>query len=252
MIKWIGGATGALALVFGTATLAGNWMDSSAAAPAPSLAAAIPLDEPWSDLTIPVDANAIGANAVIDAALADDNGPDNAPGLRPAVATGSDTATLQRVRDERFVIKRILPITGPIKYGEWHWDDEGVPPGPIVMTVDLEARVISVFRGGYEIGAAAVLLGSQDHPTPLGTFPILTKEKDNVSEKYNNAPMPYTLRLTWSGVAIHGSEVENGYASHGCVGTPTPFAAKLFAVAKKGDKVIITRGQNIGMGDAIL
>ena len=23
-------------------------------------------------------------------------------------------------RDERFVIKRILPINGPIKYGEWH------------------------------------------------------------------------------------------------------------------------------------
>ncbi len=146
----------------------------------------------------------------------------------------------------------MLPIDGPIKYGEWHWDDEGVPAGPLVMTVDLNARVISVFRGGYEIGAAAVLLGTQDHPTPLGTFPILTKEKDNVSEKYDNAPMPYTLRLTWDGIAIHGSEVENGFASHGCVGTPNDFAAKLFAIAKKGDKVIITRGETLGVGEAIL
>ena len=127
-----------------------------------------------------------------------------------------------------------------------------MPPGPLVMTVDLDARVLSVFQGGYEIGAAAVLLGTQTHPTPLGTFPILTKEKDNISEKYNNTPMPYTLRLTWDGIAIHGSEVENGYASHGCVGAPNDFAAKLFAIARKGDKVVITRGETMGMGDAIL
>ena len=155
-------------------------------------------------------------------------------------------------KDETFVIKRVLPINGPIKYGEWHWDDEGIPDGPLVMTVDLDARVISVFKGGYEIGAAAVLLGTDDHPTPLGTFPILYKLKDNVSEKYNNAPMPYSMFLTKDGVAIHGAEVENGFASHGCVGTPTEFTAKIFAIAKKGDKVIITRGKRIGMGDSIL
>ncbi len=72
---------------------------------------------------------------------------------------------------------------GPIKYGEWYWDEEGVPPGPLVVTVDLDARVISVFRGGYEIGAAAVLLGTDEHPTPPGVFPILSKERHNVSEE---------------------------------------------------------------------
>ena len=155
-------------------------------------------------------------------------------------------------KESPFVIKRVLPIDGPIKYGEWYWDDEGVPAGPLVMTVDLDARVLSVFRNGYEIGATAVLLGTDEHPTPLGTFPILTKEKDNVSEKYNNAPMPWTLRLTWDGIAIHGSPVANGYASHGCIGTPDDFAEKLFAIAKKGDKVIITRGKMIGLGDKII
>ncbi|MEP3029685.1 MAG: L,D-transpeptidase family protein [Erythrobacter sp.] len=154
--------------------------------------------------------------------------------------------------DGPFVIKRILPIEGPIRYGEWYWDDEGVPDGPLVMTVDLEARVLSVFRGGYEIGATAALLGTTSHPTPLGTFPILTKEIDNVSEKYNNAPMPYTLRLTWDGIAIHGSPVINGYASHGCIGVPDEFAAKLFEIAERGDKVVITRGRMIGLGDAII
>ncbi|WP_427968588.1 L,D-transpeptidase family protein [Altererythrobacter sp.] len=155
--------------------------------------------------------------------------------------------------NDAFVIKRILPIDGPIKYGEWFWDDEGVPPGKLVVTVDLDARVISVFRNGYEIGAAAVLLGTEDHPTPLGTFPILTKERHNVSEKYDNAPMPWTLRLTWDGIAIHGgSEIQNGYASHGCISVPDPFAARLFDIARRGDKVVITRGKMIGLGDSII
>ena len=154
--------------------------------------------------------------------------------------------------DDPFVIKRVLPIEGPIRYGEWHWDDEDVPDGPLVMTVDLQARVISVFRGGYEIGAAAALLGTPEHPTPTGTFPILTKERHNVSEKYGNAPMPWTLRLTWDGVAIHGgSTVELGYASHGCIGVPDEFVSRLFDTAKVGDRVIITDGVMTGVGGSL-
>lgn len=152
-----------------------------------------------------------------------------------------------------FAIKSILPIEGSIRYGDWFWDESAAPgSGTMVITVDLEARVISAFRDGHEIGTAVALLGTQAHPTPLGTFPILTKEKDNVSEKYKNAPMPWTLRLTWDGIAIHGSPVMNGYASHGCIGVPDAFAAKLFAAAKRGDKVIITRGRMIGVGDKVM
>jgi len=162
-------------------------------------------------------------------------------------------AKLEADAKRPFTIRRVLPIEGPIKYGEWHWDDEGVPEGPLLITVDLEARTISVFRDGYEIGAAAVMLGTDEHPTPTGTFPILTKERHNVSEKYGNAPMPWTLRLTWDGIAIHGgSEVQNGYASHGCVAIPDPLAARIFEIAQKGDKVIITNGKRIGVGDPII
>ncbi len=154
--------------------------------------------------------------------------------------------------DDPFVIKRVLPIKGPIRYGEWHWDDEGIPDGPLVVTVDLQARVISVFRDGYEIGAAAALLGTPEHPTPTGTFPILTKERHNISEKYGDAPMPWTLRLTWDGVAVHGgSNVELGYASHGCIGVPDEFASRLFDTAAVGDVVIITDGVMTGVGGSL-
>ncbi|RNJ63842.1 MAG: L,D-transpeptidase [Porphyrobacter sp. IPPAS B-1204] len=172
--------------------------------------------------------------------------PLPAPAPTPAPVTAATSK-------DPFVIKSILPIEGSIRYGDWFWDESAAPKvGKLVITVDLEARVISAFRDGHEIGTAVALLGTQKHPTPLGTFPILTKEKDNVSEKYNNAPMPHTLRLTWDGIAIHGSVVLNGYASHGCIAVPDEFAALLFAAAKRGDKVIITRGKMVGVGDKVL
>jgi len=43
-----------------------------------------------------------------------------------------------------------------------------------------------------------------------------------------------------------------GYASHGCVGMPDAFAAKLFDTTKIGDKVYITRGKQVGMGDSLI
>ena len=153
--------------------------------------------------------------------------------------------------DERFVVKRILPIEGAIKYGDWHWDETGVPDGPIVVTVDLDARVISIFRGGYEIGAAAVLLGTDEKPTPTGVFPITEKKRHHVSNLYD-APMPYMQRLTNDGISLHATTVELGYASHGCIGMPEAFAARVFEKTRVGDRVFITRGKMIGMGDSLV
>lgn len=151
-----------------------------------------------------------------------------------------------------FVIKRILPIDGPIRYGEWHWNEDGAPAqGQLIITVDLEARVLSVFRDGHEIGATAVLLGTQEKPTPLGVFPITQKKESHVSNLYG-APMPFMQRLTNDGISIHASNVQNGFASHGCIGTPLPFARKLFAATKMGDIVIITRGKQVGLGDPLI
>lgn len=169
----------------------------------------------------------------------------------PAPAPATTTTAL--ASNDPFVIKSILPIEGSIRYGDWFWDETAAPAtGKLVITVDLEARVISAFRDGHEIGTAVALLGTQAHPTPLGTFPVLNKSRQHFSRKYNNAPMPHSLWITNTGIAIHGSTVMNGYASHGCIGVPDEFAAKLFAATKRGDKVIITRGKMVGIGDKVL
>jgi hypothetical protein len=215
MAKWIGGATALVTLLLGGAILAGRSMEARANDP-----------EQW---------------------LKDDIVVTQPPAAKPA------PAAVVRPAAAPFVIKRILKIDGPIKYGDWHWDDAGVPDGAIVVTVDLDARVLSVFKGGYEIGATAVLLGTDQHPTPLGVFPILSKERHNKSEIYGDAPMPWTLRLTQDGVAIHGgAPVEKGWASHGCIGTPNEFVSKLFAVVHVGDRVIITRGKRADVGTPLV
>src|SRR3546814_3425959 len=75
----------------------------------------------------------------------------------------------------------------------------------------------------------------------------MEKDEDHVSNLYD-APMPYMLRLTNDGVAIHGSEVEWGLATHGCIGIPTKFAALLFSQAGLVDHVIITKGHDVPCG----
>ena len=146
-----------------------------------------------------------------------------------------------------FTVKRILDIKAPLKHGDWAWDEADVPAGPMVVTVDLEAQTLSVFRDGYEIGVAVILYGATDKPTPLGTYPILEKDKDHFSSLYDNAPMPYSLRLTQDGVFIHASSVEWGNATHGCIGLPLPFAKKLFAAMKVGDPIVVTSGKKMDL-----
>ncbi|MGA1799536.1 L,D-transpeptidase family protein [Sphingomonas sp. 4RDLI-65] len=153
--------------------------------------------------------------------------------------------------DEGYVVKRVLDVPEPLRHGAYYWDTEGVPEGPIVITVDLVAQTLSIFRAGYEIGTAAVIYGADEKPTPLGVFKITQKDAHHVSNLYG-APMPYMLRLTNDGVSIHGSALMDGkYATHGCVGVPTAFAKLIFGQVKLGDRVIVTSGEMLERGGRI-
>lgn len=163
----------------------------------------------------------------------------------PKVAPVAPAQTKARPAPQQstFTLKRVLNVPGPLGHGEYLWDEAGVPPGPMVVTVDLKAQTLSVFRGGYEIGVAVIVYGANEKPTPVGSYPIMEKDIDHVSNLYDDAPMPYALRLTNDGVFIHASNVQWGNATHGCIGLPLPFAKKLFAAMKVGDPVIVTNGK---------
>jgi len=167
------------------------------------------------------------------------------PAAKPAKVAAP--ATPEHDDADHYAIKSALKIDGPLKHGDYVWNDDGVPAGKILITVDLTAQTLSVFRDGYEIGVAVILYGATDKPSPLGAFPITQMKKHHISNLYN-APMPYMLRLTNDGVAIHGSDVKWGSATHGCIGVPTEFAKLLFAQVKLGDRVIITDGQMLQVG----
>ncbi len=151
-------------------------------------------------------------------------------------------------------VKSVLDVRRPFTHGDWYWDEAAAPAdkgGKIVVTVDLKAQVLSVFRDGHEIGTAVMIYGADIKPTPLGVFNVSFRKAKHVSSIYG-APMPYTLRLTNDGISIHGSEaMRPDAATHGCVGVPIPFAKKLFDVVRMGDVVIVTNGETLKQGEAI-
>ena len=176
------------------------------------------------------------------------------PGSQASKADSAPTIAASQITTPQqagYAIKSVMTIDGPLGHGNYYWDESRAPAeGPMLITVDLEAQTLSVFRDGHEIGVAVILYGTPEKPTPLGAFPITQKDADHVSNIYD-APMPYMMRLTNDGVAIHGSDVEWGYGTRGCIGVPTAFAKMLFEQVKLGDTVIITNGQRINVGDAV-
>jgi hypothetical protein len=135
-------------------------------------------------------------------------------------------------------IRSMLDIDQHMRFGDFVWDEDKIPKGAIWIRIDLPRQILSVFRDGHEIGTAVILYGTDGKPTPIGSFSIKEKNADYYSHSYH-APMPYMLRLTDDGVAIHGSNVRQGRATHGCIGVPLGFAKMLFAAASKGDPVFI-------------
>jgi lipoprotein-anchoring transpeptidase ErfK/SrfK len=152
----------------------------------------------------------------------------------------------------RYEIKSILP-SKTLNHGDWRWDESNAPAtGPMFVAVDLQSQTLTAFRGGHAIGVAVVVFGDERAETPVGDFKVIFRKARHFSSKYVGAPMPYTLRLTQDGVAIHGTpEVAGDLASHGCIGLPIPFARKLFDQVQLGDPVRITNGVFLKPGSVI-
>ena len=123
--------------------------------------------------------------------------------------------------------------------GEFNWFPERSETGPIIAIVSLPDQRVYVYRNGVRIATSSCSTGKLGHRTPTGVFKILQKDKNHHSSTYNNAPMPYMNRLTWSGIALHAGQLPGYPASHGCVRLPKDFAELLFGVTKLGMTVVI-------------
>lgn len=112
---------------------------------------------------------------------------------------------------------------------------------PLQIIVSKNQQSLVVYDGDAVIATSAVSTGKAGHSTPTGIFSILEKRRHHKSNIYSNAPMPFMQRLTWSGIALHGSNHVPAYpASHGCVRLPSKFAADLFKMTSRGMHVLVT------------
>jgi peptidoglycan hydrolase-like protein with peptidoglycan-binding domain len=112
---------------------------------------------------------------------------------------------------------------------------------PLQIFVSKDTQSLVVYDGDQVVATSNVSTGKAGHTTPSGIFSVLEKKKTHFSNLYDDAPMPWMQRITWSGVALHESNhVPNYPASHGCVRMPRAFAKTLFGITKRGFHVVIS------------
>ena len=112
---------------------------------------------------------------------------------------------------------------------------------PLFLVVSTGSQKVDIYRGTQLVITSQVSTGMPAHPTFLGAFSILEKQRWHHSNIYSGAPMPWMNRITWSGTALHAGIVPGYPASHGCIRLPYSFAPKLYDITSVGDNVVISR-----------
>jgi hypothetical protein len=121
--------------------------------------------------------------------------------------------------------------------------DARKPQGPLILAISIEKQVLKVYDANGFFAETPVSTGMRSHPTPMGVFSIIQKQKYHQSNIYSGAPMPYMQRITWSGVAMHAGVLPGYPASHGCIRMPMNFAVKMWGWTRMGARVVITPGE---------
>ncbi|MCB1384474.1 MAG: L,D-transpeptidase family protein [Nitratireductor sp.] len=121
-----------------------------------------------------------------------------------------------------------------------HQDQAEVDGVPLI-TVSIAEQRLRYYSGTHLVTDSNISSGKAGHSTPKGIYSILEKKRMHRSNLYDDAPMPFMQRLTWSGIALHESRHVPAYpASHGCVRMPGDFAKELFSMTERGVHVVIS------------
>ncbi|MFZ9932097.1 MAG: L,D-transpeptidase family protein [Chthoniobacterales bacterium] len=145
-----------------------------------------------------------------------------------------------------------------------YWDGDGISGRPSI-TIDLREQQARFYKDGKLVGISLISSGREGYNTPTGTFTIMQKNKNHVSNLYGDyvdgggnvmvanvgvktdpkpegavfrgAPMPYFMRITSSGVGMHAGFLPGFPASHGCIRMPERMAEIFFANVSHGTPV---------------
>lgn len=118
--------------------------------------------------------------------------------------------------------------------------DTGSCPKEARACVDLEGgRSWLQENGEVTYGPVASSGGGDtaETATPKGTFYVTRKVREEISHEFGDAPMPYSVYFTDTGVAFHEGEV--GVPSAGCIHLSGPDAEEFFNELQVGDMVYV-------------
>ena len=117
------------------------------------------------------------------------------------------------------------------------------PQGPLIIAISIQKQRLKIYDAAGFFAETPISSGMAGHPTPMGVFSVIQKQKLHHSNIYSGAPMPYMQRITWSGIAIHAGVLPGYPASHGCIRMPMAFAMKMWNWTKMGARVVVTPGE---------
>ncbi|WP_242529155.1 L,D-transpeptidase family protein [Methylacidimicrobium sp. B4] len=135
------------------------------------------------------------------------------------------------------------------------------------LVVHVRAQKLYVYQGKKLAAIAPICTGNATHPTPMGRFTVIQKDRNHLSSRYGcfvdnttgrivdgnavigqrpppgthyeAAEMPNFLRITSDGVGLHGGYLPGFAASHGCVRLPKSFASEIFELVQDGTPVTV-------------
>src|ERR1700742_775779 len=114
------------------------------------------------------------------------------------------------------------------------------PQGPLIISISIAQQKLRIYDANGLFAETPVSTGMPGHPTPMGAFSVIEKDRYHHSNIYSGAPMPFMQRITWGGVALHAGVLPGYPASHGCIRMPMDFATKMWGWTKMGARVFVT------------
>ena len=60
-----------------------------------------------------------------------------------------------------------------------------IPSGPLHVIVSIDKQRATLFADGQPVASTAISSGTHDHPTPMGVFTVIQKDRHHISNLYD-------------------------------------------------------------------
>lgn len=148
---------------------------------------------------------------------------------------------------------------------EYWWRGDGIAGRPSIV-INLSEQRAYFLKSGTVVGMTTISSGREGYQTPTGSYSIIQKNRDHVSNlygdyvdqagnvvvanvgvrrdarppgtKFRGAPMPYFMRIVGA-VGMHAGYLPGYPASHGCIRLPEEMARIYFENVSHGTPVAV-------------